>query len=294
MSGKIFGDYDQAGLDKEYDNRAKVSNSSEMLQRFAADSAIYRQQTDGQLGISFGPGADEVLDIFLPDDQGTGPAPVQVFIHGGYWKMLSKDDFSYVAKAFTLMGCATVVVNYGLMPGIDMDELVCQCRAALAWTYRNAASFGGDGERIYISGHSAGGHLVAMAMATDWPTFDDQMPALPADLLKGGCGISGLYDLEPIRLCFLNDDLKLTAMEAARNSPVRLAPAGTGSLILALGGNEGPEYLRQSEGLAAVWRESGIDVDVVVLPGQNHFSIVDQLSDPEAVLSRLILRQMGC
>ncbi|MDP6176137.1 MAG: hypothetical protein QGF09_18425, partial [Rhodospirillales bacterium] len=101
MSRKIFGDYDQAGLDKEYENRAKVFDSSEMLQRFAADSAIYRQQTNGRLGISFGPGADEALDIFLPDNQGMSPAPIQVFIHGGYWKMLSKDDFSYVAKAFT-------------------------------------------------------------------------------------------------------------------------------------------------------------------------------------------------
>jgi len=293
VSAKIFGDYDQAGLDREYDNRAKVAQSTEILQRLAFDSEIYRQQTDGRLGISFGPGPDEVLDVFPPDDSETGLAPIQVFIHGGYWKMLSKDDFSYVAKAFTPKGCATVVIDYGLIPGVDMDELVRQCRAALAWTYRNAESFGGDGERIYVSGHSAGGHLVAMAMATDWPAFDGQMPALPADLIKGGCGISGLYDLEPIRLCFLNDDLKLTSSEAARNSPVHLLPGGTAPLILALGGDEGPEYLRQSEDLAAAWREAGIELEVVVLSGQNHFSIVDQLNDPEAELSRLILRQMG-
>ncbi|MBT3372787.1 MAG: alpha/beta hydrolase [Rhodospirillaceae bacterium] len=298
MSEKIFGDYDQAGLDQQYDNRAKVAQSAEMLQQCAVDSESYRQQAGGRLDVSFGPGADETLDVFPAPaatmETDAGLAPIQVFIHGGYWKMLSKDDYSYVAKAFTPKGCATVVLNYGLIPGIDMDELVRQCRAALAWTYRNAASFGGDRERIYVSGHSAGGHLVAMAMATDWPAFDGEMPVLPADLLKGGCGISGLYDLEPIRLCFLNDDLKLTVVEAARNSPVHLAPGGTGPLILVLGGDEGPEYLRQSEALAAAWRDTGLALEVVVLTGQNHFSIVDQLNDPEAELSRLILRQMGC
>lgn len=293
VSAKIFGDYDQAGLDREYDNRAKVAQSAEMLQGFAADSESFRRRTKCSLGVSFGPGPDEVLDIFPAPEDSAGPVPIQVFIHGGYWKLLSKDEHSFVAKAFAPKGCATVVINYGLIPSIDMDELVRQCRAALAWTYRNADSFGGDRERIYVSGHSAGGHLVAMAMATDWPAFDAQAPALPADLVKGGCGISGLYDLEPIRLCFLNDDLNLTYEEAARNSPVRLPPGGTGPLILAVGGDEGPEYLRQSEDMAASWRRHGIAVEVVVLPGQNHFSIAAQLHDPDAALSRLILGQMG-
>jgi len=293
VSDKIFGGYDQAGLDAQYDNRAKVPGSAEMLQQSAADSAAMRQTMAARLNLSFGPGADEVLDVFLPDDADGTPLPVQVFIHGGYWKMLTKDDYSYVAKAFAPKGCATVVINYGLIPSIDMDELVRQCRAALAWTYRNAASFGGDPGRIFISGHSAGGHLIAMMMATDWPAFDGQSPELPMDLIKGGCGISGLYDLEPIRLCYLNDDLKLGAEEANRNSPVRLAPRGAAPLIVTLGGDEGAEYLRQSEDLAAAWNHYNVDVKTVVLPGQNHFSIVDQLNDPDAELSRMILRQMG-
>ena len=141
--------------------------------------------------------------------------------------------------------------------------------------------------------HDIGKNLVAMMMATDWPAFDDHLPKLPLDLVKGGCGISGLYDLEPIRLCFLNDDLKLGTAETDRNSPVRLAPAGLSPLLLTVGGDEGPEYLRQSETLAAAWRQYGVEVAVAVLPGQNHFTIVDQLNDPEADLSRLILHQMG-
>ncbi|MBC8239841.1 MAG: alpha/beta hydrolase [Alphaproteobacteria bacterium] len=296
MTEKIFHDYDQAGLDAEYDNRAKVPDAMDYLSRSADLSRDWRQLRGGDLNIPFGAGVDEVLDIFPAENGTAGPVPIQVFFHGGYWRMLSKDDYSYVARAFTPMGCTTVVVNYGLIPNIDMDEIVRQCRAALAWIYGNAAGFGGDRERIFISGHSAGGHLVAMLMATDWPAFANQLPPpphLPIDLVKGGCGISGLYDLEPIRLCFLNDDLKLSPEAAARNSPVHLVPGGTGRLLLAVGADEGPEYLRQSEALAATWRRHGINVEVIVIPGQNHFSIVDQLCDPDAKLSQLILRQMG-
>ena len=293
MSEKIFRDYDQTGLDAEYDNRSKVSDAQAILRRFAEQSRELRRQQACELDISYGPGVDELLDVFPAPAGAVGPGPVQVFIHGGYWKALSKDEFSYVARAFTPNGCATVVINYGLIPSVDMGELVHQCRAALAWTYRNAAAFNGDPERLFISGHSAGGHLVAMMMATDWPAFDSQLPALPANLVKGGCGISGLYDLEPIRLCFLNADLRLSPDDVIANSPVRLAPKGSGPLLLTVGGNEGPEYLRQSEDLAAAWRAHGAVVDVAVLPGQDHFSIVDQLSDPGTELSRLILAQMG-
>lgn len=112
-------------------------------------------------------------------------------------------------------------------------------------------------------------------------------------MIKGVCGISGLYDLEPIRLCYLNEVLKLTRIEAARNSPVQMKPGGSGKFLLTLGGEEGPEYRRQSEDLAAAWRGHGVDVEVAVLEKQNHFTIVEQLSDPDAELSRLILQQMG-
>ena len=138
---------------------------------------------------------------------------------------------------------------------------------------------------------------MAMLMATDWPGFGSQpleaRSRLPLNLVQGGCSISGLYDLEPIHRCFLNDELKLNVEEAARNSPLHLAPGGTRPLLLAVGGDEGPEYLRQSEALAAAWRRHGIDVEVIVMPGQNHLTMVDQLSDPDAELSRLIQRQLG-
>jgi len=294
MMTKIFGNFDQASLDAEYDNRTKIPNALELLKGFAERSEVTRRNIEGRCGVAFGLDAEETLDIFFPPNSGDGLAPIQFFIHGGYWKMMSKDDFSFVAEAFTQRGCVTVVINYGLMPSINMDELVRQCQAGLAWVYRNAESFGGDPDRIFISGHSAGGHLVAMMMATNWPDFDLLSPGLPKDLIKGGCGISGLYDLEPIRLCFLNGDLKLGKEEADRNSPVRLSPAGPAPLLLSLGGLEGSEYLRQSEGLATAWRPYGVEVDVVVQEGEDHFTMVQQLLEANSRLSTMILGQMGC
>jgi len=172
---------------------------------------------------------------------------VHVFVHGGYWHRLDKTDFSFVAGA--CRETATVVVNYALVPTVDLDELVRQVRASVAWVHANARSFGGDPARITVSGHSAGGHLVAMLLATDWPQF-----GVPADVVKAGCAISGLYDLEPIRLCYLNEVLGLTPESARHNSPVHLKPTGRAPLVLAVGADEGPEYHRQTTDLAAACR----------------------------------------
>jgi arylformamidase len=286
MASTVFRHYDQAALDREYDNRGKVADFADYMERYKAASAALWDSPDCRLDVAFGPGADETLDIFPAGDN----APIHIFIHGGYWKMLSKNEFSYVANAFVPKGVTTVVINYGLIPAVSMDELVRQCRAAVAWTWRHAASFGGDPGHIYVSGHSAGGHLTAMLMATDWPSFEQ---GLPADLVKGGCGISGLYDLEPIRLCFLNDDLKLTPQEAARNSPVRLSRHYPAPLLLPVGALEGPEYLRQSNDLATAWDDQGSAPQVLVMADMNHFSIVEQLNRPDSELALAIHRQMG-
>ncbi|MFO1353050.1 MAG: alpha/beta hydrolase [Gammaproteobacteria bacterium] len=287
MAQAIFRQYDREALDREYNNRAKVADFDRYLRFYASESAHTRQALESRLNVGYGPSAAERLDIFPAGDSG---APVQVFIHGGYWKALSKDDFSFVANAFARCGGATVVIEYALIPSVDMDELVRQCRAALAWVWRNAASFGGDPGRIFVSGHSAGGHLTAMMVATDWRAFS---AGLPADLVKGACGISGLYDLEPIRLCYLNDDLKLNKAMAGRNSPVLLARHAQGSLLLPVGALEGPEYLRQSHDLATAWQNRGAAPVVWEMQGEQHFSIVAQLHDPASELSRAVQRQMG-
>ncbi|MDH3451282.1 MAG: alpha/beta hydrolase [Gammaproteobacteria bacterium] len=282
MTELVFRDYDQAGLDAQYDNRAKVPAFAEYMDRWQRLSRETRERLSAQLNVAYGPSREEVLDIF----PGRPGAPIHIFYHGGYWRALHKDDFSFVVDSLQPTGVTTVIVNYALVPSVDMAELVRQCRAALAWVWHNAASFGGDRERIYISGHSAGGHLVAMMMATDWPAF---AAGLPSDPLRAGCGISGLYDLEPIRLCFLNADLAMSRADAAALSPVLLPRHCSGTLVLPLGDLEGPEYFRQSSDLAAAWANT----EIQPMAGHDHFSIAAQLEDPDSELASIIHRQMG-
>jgi len=286
MAKTVFREYDQRALDAEYNNREKVADSADWLQRYATASAETREALDCHLDLAYGPHPGERLDVFPARG---GPAPVHVFVHGGYWHRLDKSDSSFVARALQPSGVAVVVINYALIPTVDMDELVRQCRASIVWVHRHAASFGGDPARIFVSGHSAGGHLAAMLMSTDWGGF----AGLPGDVVKAGCGISGLYDLEPIRLTYLNEVLKLTPESAHRLSPVHCPPPRSGPLLLTVGGLEGPEYHRQGEELAAVWRTKRLPCQTLDMPGLHHFSILSELEDPGTTLSRLLLRQMG-
>ncbi len=286
MSEPVFMHYDRAALDREYDNRAKVPDSAERLAGYARASEEAREVLECTLDVAYGPAEGETLDVF---PAGAG-APVHLFIHGGYWRALDKSDFSYVAGPLVAAGAMTVVVNYALMPAVTMDELVRQCRASIAWLWHNAERFGGDRERIHVSGHSAGGHLVAMMVATDWPAVD---AALPRDLVRSGVGVSGLYDLEPIRLCFLNDELRMDEASSARNSPVLLARRCAGPLALPFGAEEGPEYRRQSESLAAAWSAGAEPPRALALDGLDHFTIADQLADSGSELTAMLLEQMG-
>jgi arylformamidase len=287
MGETVFFGYDRAALDREYNNSGKVADAAKYFARYPRESARARDTLPARLDLRYGPGPGETLDLFLP--AGGGPAPVHVFVHGGYWRSLGKADFSFVARGLQPAGILVAVIDYALIPTVDMDELVRQVRASVAWLHRTAPGFGGDPERITVSGHSAGGHLVAMLMSTDWGRF----AGLPPDVVKAGCGISGLYDLEPIRLCYLNETLSLTPEMARRNSPVHLVPAAAGPLLLPVGAREGDEYHRQSEALAAAWRRRGLAAEVVDMAGHDHFSIVAELGSPDTPLSRAILRQIA-
>src|SRR5437868_2852542 len=162
----VFLEYDQAALDREYNNRAKVADHAHWLARYPRQSALARAELPARLDVAYGSHPGEHLDLYLP--RHPGRAPVHVFIHGGYWHLMDKSDFSFVARGLNPGGVAVAVINYALIPTVDMDELVRQCRASIAWLHGHADSFGGDPDRISVSGHSAGGHLVAMLMATDW------------------------------------------------------------------------------------------------------------------------------
>ena len=288
MSGEaIYRGYDRAALDAQYNNRARIPEYVDYFERWLAWSAEARAALPGARDVAYGDLSVETLDIFpaeRPD------APILIMIHGGYWYSLDKHHDSFVAEGCRPRGVATVVINYGLAPEYRMDEIVRQNRAAAVWVWRNAASFGGDPSRIHVLGQSAGGHLAAMLLATDWPAFGND---LPTDLAKSAVSISGIYDLEPIRLCYLNDKVGMDGPEARRNSPVAQRYPVSVPLMLVSGDIESEEYERQAEAMAAVWDGHGYPLSRLALPGYNHFTMADQLRDPQSDLTRATMAQMG-
>jgi len=281
----IYKDYDQEALDRQYNNRARVPEFEKYVQLWDRRSAHVRQHRKVLHNIRYGPGERELLDIIPAARSG---APVQVFFHGGYWQAMDKAFFHFIADGFVEHQITTVVVNYPLAPRASMDEIIRSCSLALTWLYRHGASYSCDPDRIFVSGHSAGGHIVAMLMATDWKALE---AGLPSDLIKGGCSISGLFDLTPIRLSYLNDVLGLDEATAKRNSPVYLSPTCAGPLILSVGEREPAEYHAQSNGLSEAWSRKGLSVTSFILPAHNHFSSLGELADKGSALNRKILVQ---
>jgi len=282
----IFREYDQAALDVQYNNRARYPDFKEHFESWGKWSEAARAELPGKLDVSFGPTPIEAVDIF-PAAQPL--SPIYLFIHGGYWYSLDKSDYSYVAKGMRPHGVTTVVNNFGLAPDHNMDTIVAQNRSALAWLWKNAESFGGDRERIYVCGHSAGGHLGAMLLATDWTSFD---PELPMDPVKGVCAIGGIFDLEPIRLSFLNQKLHLTPEHVKKYSPLSLRYCAPAPLSLVVAVNESDEFHRQSKQMREHWRSLGWGVELLVPPDLDHFSVVNDLIDPRGMLVRHQLEQM--
>lgn len=289
MTAKVYRDYDQAALDGQLNLRARWPEHAEYFARWAEQSAAVRRRLGGRIDLPYGPSDGQKLDLFVP--AGGGRAPLLVFIHGGYWQSLDKGDFSYLAAPYVAAGVAFASLNYDLAPAVSVEEIVAQVRTALAWLYRNAGDLGIDPDRLYVSGHSAGGHLTAMALATDWAA--DGRAGLPADLVKGGCSISGVYDLEPLRLSYHQAVLNLTPEMARRLTPLGDLPTRAGPMILAVGSEETEEFLRQQDKYAAAWRDAGLALQVVELPGRNHFTAVDALGETDhelfAAVSALVL-----
>ena len=289
MTRPVYRHYDQSALDAQYNNRHKVPGFQVSIDQRKADGERARRTLAPRLDVRYGPGADDLLNVFPA--AGPGPAPVLVFIHGGYWMALGKDSTDYVALGLVPHGVAVVNIDYTLMPKVRMDEVVQQARAAVAWTLANAASFGSDPQRVWVAGHSAGGHLSMAVAATDWATQSGVPPGLaPA----GGFSFSGLHDLEPIRHCYLNDTLAMSDAEARRNSPILMSAPAQGDWTLRVGGLEGPEYLRQASDLAAAWGSNGTRrVRVEVVSDADHFSFVAPLADPSSALVGEVLETMG-
>jgi arylformamidase len=283
MATAIYRTYDQESLDRAYDNRGRFPDTADCKNAQSAASDVAKATFENKLDIRFGEGAADLLDIYF--GEGTGPRPIHVFFHGGYWKSNTKNDFGFVAKPFVPHGVTTVVVEYPLIPTVRMGGLIDRCRASLEWVWHNSENFGGDRDRITISGHSAGGHITAMMMQTDFPSYGD---GLPKDLVKAGCSISGVSDLEPVRLSFQNDELQFSADEAREFSTLLMDPAHPGPLLAVCGGLEGEEFIRQTTALAEAWAAKGMEVESWVMEGKHHFTTINQYLDPDSELSRKV------
>jgi arylformamidase len=264
-----------------------VPNFANIGQGWERQSHLLRQRATHHEGVAYGPGAREYLDIFLGSK---AEAPLHIFFHGGYWQGMQSNVFHFIANGFLERSITTILVNYPLAPAATMAEIIDACRQAMVWIYRHAAEYGANPHKIYISGHSAGGHLVAMLLATAWADWDDD---LPADLIKGGCAISGLFNLIPIQRSYVNDNIGINEAMARQYSPVFLAPATISPLIISVGEAESAEYHAQSEELATTWTEKGAAIQTLTIAGANHFTILDALVQPEGVLHRAILAQMA-
>jgi len=286
--GAVYKNYSQRSLDSEYDNRKKVVGAAEHISWFAEASRLTRNTIANVLDLSYGNDPDQTLDLFFANgsSKGTGDRPVHVFFHGGYWKALHKDDFSYVANCLSDSDGICAVVNYSLIPSVTLDQLVHQCQQSLLWLWHNVGNYGGDPEMLTISGHSAGGHLVARMIATDWSKHDVEVPA---NLIKGGVSLSGIFDLEPIRLSFLNAELGLDETSSRRHSPIHLFNRGNSELLCFFGEHEGDEYRSQSETIAGKWPVT----EAQMLEGHDHFTIVRELHQAESAVAIAVRQQLG-
>ncbi|MBX3618877.1 MAG: alpha/beta hydrolase [Rhizobacter sp.] len=284
--------YEPAWLDAQYNNRLRVPGHPRIFERWATASARVREGMTCRLDLSYGTGVNETLDVF-PAAQPR--SPVLVFLHGGWWRSLDKADHSFLAASLVGAGAMVVIPNYALCPGTDeqpvtIETIALQMTRALAWVYRNAALYGGSPGRIVVAGHSAGAHLAAMMMCCEWPEVDVR---LPMRLVQGALGISGVYDLEPIRQTpFLQHDLRLTPEAVDRLSPVRFRRPREGQFMAAVGALESEEFLRQNRLIQQAWGPEAVPRCVEV-PQTDHFTVLHELADPHGPVHRLALELLG-
>ena len=284
----VWLDMDQSELDAAYDQSKYAPNLRQIVTRYTTNSEAVRARLGTPRRYAYGPTPIEALDIYTTKRVN---APINIFIHGGAWRGGLAKDFAYPAELFVHAGAHYVVLDFinVIEANGSLNPMAEQVRRAVAWVYRNARSFGGDPDRIYVSGHSSGGHLAGVVLVTDWRKDF----SLPADTVKGGLCCSGLFDLKPVRLSARSSYVKFTdEIEQALSSQRHLDKLNA-PVIVAYGTLETPEFQRQSRDFAAAVKAAGKPVQLLVGEGYNHFEIPETLANPYGLLGRAVLAQMN-
>ena len=266
----------------EYNNRARVPEHPQIFERWQRDAAAYREEAKregrAELGLRYGATPRQYIDLFLPNG-GAANAPLAMFIHGGYWRSLDPSMFSQMARGMNAHGVAVAIAGYDLVPQVSIADIMAQTQAACLFLWKKY------GKRLMVSGHSAGGHLAGCMVATDWKKLS---PDAPADLVPAAYAISGLYDLAPLLHLAGNAEFKLTEASAKAISPL-FWPAPKGKAFDAVvGGIESSEFLRQSKIIADAWA-TGNETRYEAIPGMNHFTVCDAMTDPTSAMTRRLV-----
>jgi arylformamidase len=273
----------QAEIDKEYDVETSAPDFQQYIDFNIRESRKAREELECLLDVSFGPTVEEMLDVFPAQNP---EAPILVFIHGGYWRANSSKEFSWVARGPVALGFTVVIINYALSPKVTLPEITRQSRAAIAWVHRSSKTFSGSRRRIYVAGHSAGGHQVAMLLHTRW--MEDY--GLPSDVIRGGFAISGLFDLRPLRFSWLQPMLQLTEDIVQAQSPLLRLPDRAPPLLVSVGGAESSELRRQSADYLHAWMAAGLEGWSFEQPEANHFTAIAGFIDKDSELCASLRR----
>ena len=284
---RVWLDLDQKELDDAYDQSKYAANLQQIVKRYATNSEGVRARLGQPKRLSYGATPIEGLDLYATP---RANAPIHVFIHGGAWRTGLAKNYAFAAEPFVQAGAHFVVLDFinVLEAGGDLMPMADQVRRGVAWVHRNAASFGGDPGRLYVSGHSSGGHLAGVVLTTDWRKDF----GLPPDVVKGGLVCSGLFDLKAVRLSARSSYVKFTDEVEQALSSQRHLDKLTAPVIVAHGTLETPEFIRQSQEFAAAVKAAGKPVQLIVADGYNHFEIIETLANPYGLLGRAVLAQM--
>jgi len=284
---RVWLDMDQKELDDAYDQSVYAPNAQQILGRYTTNSNATRARLGAPRRFTYGTTPVEALDVYTTKRP---KAPIHIFIHGGAWRGGFAKDYAFPAELFANAGAHYVVPDFTnvLDTGGNLEPMAEQVRRAVAWVYRNAERFGGDPSRLYVSGHSSGGHLAGVLLVTDWQKDFN----LPADTVKGGLCCSGMFDLKPVRLSARSSYVKFTDEIEQSFSSQRHLDKLNCPVIIAHGTFETPEFQRQSRDFAAAIKAANKPVQFLVAEGYNHFEIIETLANPYGILGRAVVEQM--